>query len=238
MAIWQSSPAPRAGVRKGDAGAFVEVYRRPLRLLWRQFAALSPRASHPTLLLVLFTLTARHFHASAGPCVHSPGLHGIYARGPPAADVSAPPIRLARRPARRSRPASAMRSPPGAGRGGCRSLCSILTGMVGGGDHSRRNAEQLGGSGGCSVAAAAAAAAAVGPLAAARSGASRCESVLCLPSAGRSWARGGRSSLQRRPAHVRRPCRCNALVCALFGSCRGVGRACKVCGASGWNVMM
>ena len=44
----------------------------------------------------------------------------------------------------------AMRSPPGAGRGGCRSLRSILTGMVVGGDHSRRNAVQLGGSGGSS----------------------------------------------------------------------------------------
>ena len=91
-------------------------------------AAFSPPPSHPTLFLMLIVFTAHHFHASnspwcAGPSISRLGevsrtiLHGICARVPPAADVGTPPARLARRPARCSRPASATAADTGSGVG-------------------------------------------------------------------------------------------------------------------------
>ena len=118
---------------------------------------------HASLSSLPFTSTPRTARACAEPSISRLGevsrtiLHGICARAPPAADFGTPPTRLTRRPARCSRPAFGH---AGAGRGGCRSLRSILTGgwsaaaaMVG--------AEP---STSAAAVAAAAAAAAVGPL--------------------------------------------------------------------------
>ena len=122
---------------------------------------------HASLSSLPFTSTPRTARACAEPSISRLGevsrtiLHGICARAPPAADFGTPPTRLTRRPARCSRPAFGH---AGAGRGGCRSLRSILTGgwsaaaaMVGAGPSSS-----------AAAVAAAAAAAAVEPLAAAR----------------------------------------------------------------------
>jgi hypothetical protein len=84
--------------------------------------------SHPTLFLLIMMLTAvtskpRTAHACTGLSVLELGeaswtiLHGICARAPPAADVSMPPTRFARRPARCSRPASATAADSGSGVG-------------------------------------------------------------------------------------------------------------------------
>ena len=78
-------------------------------------------------------------------------LHGICARAPSAADASAPPTRLARRPARCSRPASATAA--GAGSGVGRPLELDFDShrcQVGGGEHGGHSTEQFGDRGACS----------------------------------------------------------------------------------------
>jgi len=135
-------------------------------------AAFSPPPSHPTLFLML-----RCPHCPSLPRLEQPvraqnrRFHGLEKCPGPSSTASArerhqPPTLARRQPASRAAPLgalgrrSAMRSPAGAGRGGCRSLRSILTGawsaaaaMVG--------AEP---SSSAAAVAAAAAAAAVGPL--------------------------------------------------------------------------
>ena len=163
---------------------------------------------HASLSSLPFTSTPRTARACAEPSISRLGevsrtiLHGICARAPPAADFGTPPTRLARRPARCSRPAFGH---AGAGRGGCRSLRSILTGgwsaaaaMVG--------AEP---SSSAAAVAAAAAAAAVGPLAAASLARRRRRAVGARvqrrPSSGPRLGVRRSALLQQGPAHARRP---------------------------------
>ena len=152
-------------------------------------AAFPPRPSRPMLFLVLIVLTAHDFHASASPCVRRIVDSRVW-RGFP----DHPPRHLRARATSRRRERAA--NPP---RAPTRSTLSAGVRPCG------RRRERGGATVGVYVrfsqvwsaaaiiagvmpSSSAAAAAAVGPLAAARSGASRCESVLCLPSAGRSWA--------------------------------------------------
>ena len=157
-------------------------------------------------------------------------LHGICARAPQAADVSAPPSRLARRPARLSRSASGHAVAAGSGVGRL-SESAVRFSQV---PDWRRRAWQA-------------------QYRAARRqrrqrrqpwGLSRrrerrggdCERSRAAwrsatrPSSGLQMGLRWPGRLQRRPAHVRRPCRCSALVCARICSCsRRADRRCCVC---------
>ena len=97
--------------------------------------------------------------------------------------------------------------------------------LAGGSGHGRRRAEQLGGSGGSRGASRGGESGA----AATASGAAAWRSAT-RPSSGLQMGLRWPGRLQRRPAHVRRPCRCSALVCARICSCsRRADRRCCVC---------
>ena len=177
-------------------------------------AAFSPPPSHPTLFLML-----RCPHCPSLPRLEQPvraqnrRFHGLEKCPGPSSTASArerhqPPTLARRQPASRAAPLgalgrrSAMRSPAGAGRGGCRSLRSILTGAW-------SAAAAMVGAEPSSSAAAAAAAAAVGPLAAASLARRRRRAVGARvqrrPSSGPRLGVRRPALLQQGPAHARRP---------------------------------
>ena len=178
--------------------------------------------------------TSEHFLSA--PCT-ARRFHSLERRPGPSSTASArerhkPPTSARRQAASRAAPLDslgrrpAMRSPPGAGWGGYRSLrFDSLRCLIGGGEHGKRSTEQLGGSGGSRGASRGGESGA----AATASGAAAWRSAT-RPSSGLQMGLRWPGRLQRRPAHVRRPCRCSALVCARICSCsRRADRRCCVC---------
>ena len=177
--------------------------------------------------------TSEHFLSA--PCT-ARRFHSLERRPGPSSTASArerhkPPTSARRQAASRAAPLDslgrrpAMRSPPGAGWGGYRSLrFDSLRCLIGGGEHGKRSTEQLGGSGGSRGASRGGESGA----AATASGAAAWRSAT-RPSSGLQMGLRWPGRLQRRPAHVRRPCRCSALCARVFAHVVGARIAGVVC---------
>ena len=195
--------------------------------------SLSPNLPSPVYHPFRLSLPPRSVGLGAGLSIQEFGeacraiLLDVCARVPPAA------VSARRQPASRAAPLDAlgrhpaMRSPPGAGRGGYRVGGSILSGAC-------VAAASMAGAVPSSSAAAAAAAATTAPPTATtaarrrRRAAARCGPT--RPSTGPQLGVRRPCRLQSWPAHVRRPCRCSAVVFARICSCRAHGSPVS-CGA-------